>query len=385
MDIGKLKEKLERLTDPRRQWGNLRHNLEAIPVIGPATLVCDGEDFEDTEAFGREREEELRKFLELPNGIPDESTFFRVFKRIKPEELAGSLYGRLADAREGAIGAVNIDGKTIRGSGNTDRSAARVVSARAGEEEIIPGQVAAGKKSNEIAAIPKLPDLSGIKGAAVTIDAMGCQKKIAAKIRAGGGDYLLAVKDNRLTLHQDIREYFEGLETGEILDIPEDVRASEEETGHGRKERREVRTVTDIDRVAGKEDWEDLTTIIRYRCWRTVNGKQTVTDRYYISNTDTGAREYCRYLRGHWSIENRLHWCLDVVFREDAAGVACGHAPENMNVLRKMALTLLRAAPDPRTSGKKRKMTGAKRRFTAAMNPDYSLLFSLESKCRSPS
>ncbi|MDR2660058.1 MAG: ISAs1 family transposase, partial [Spirochaetaceae bacterium] len=195
----------------------------------------------------------------------------------------------------------------------------------------------------------------------------------AAKIRAGGGDYLLAVKDNRLTLHQDIREYFEGLETGKIRDIPEDVWASEEETGHGRKERREVRTVTDIDRVAGKEDGEDLTTIIRYRCRRTVNGKQTVTDRCDISNTDTDAREYCRYLRGHWSIENRLHWCLDVVFREDADWVACGHAPENMNVLRKMALTLLRAAPDPRTSGKKRKMTGPKRRFTAAMNPDYML------------
>ncbi|MDR2659683.1 MAG: transposase family protein, partial [Spirochaetaceae bacterium] len=107
MDIGKLKEKLERLTDPRRQRGNLRHNLEAVPVIGPATPVCDGEDFEDTEAFGREREEELRKFPGLTRGIPDESTFFRVFKRIKPEELSGSLYGRLADAREGAIGAVN--------------------------------------------------------------------------------------------------------------------------------------------------------------------------------------------------------------------------------------------------------------------------------------
>jgi predicted transposase YbfD/YdcC len=162
MDIGKLKEKLERVTDPRRQRGNLRYNLEAVPVIGLATLVCDGEDFEDMEVFGREREEELRKF---------------------------------------------------------------------------PGL-----------------HLSDIKGAVVTIDVMGCRKKIAAKIRAGGGDYLLVVKDNRLTPRQDIRGYFEGIEPGEIRDIPEDVRTSEEETGHGRKERREVRTVTDIDRVAGKGD-----------------------------------------------------------------------------------------------------------------------------------
>jgi hypothetical protein len=123
MDIGKLKEKLERITDPRRQWGNLRHNLEDILVIALATLLCDGEDFQDMETFGQEREEELRKFLELPDGIPDESTFFRVFRRVKPEELAGSLYEWLAEAREGKNRAVNIDGKTIRGSGNTGHSA----------------------------------------------------------------------------------------------------------------------------------------------------------------------------------------------------------------------------------------------------------------------
>ncbi|MDR3140061.1 MAG: ISAs1 family transposase [Treponema sp.] len=171
MDIGKLKERLEKIGDPRRQWGNLRHKLEDILVIGLATLVCDGEDFEDMEAFGREREKELKTFLELPHGIPDEITFFRVFKRIKPEELAGSLYGWLGGAREGRAGVVNIDGKTIRGSGNRERSALHVVSARAGEEEIILGQVAVDKKSNEITAIPKLLDLLDIKGAAVTIDA----------------------------------------------------------------------------------------------------------------------------------------------------------------------------------------------------------------------
>jgi predicted transposase YbfD/YdcC len=373
MDIEKLKERLERVADPRRQWGNLRHKLEDILVIGLTTLVCDGEDFEDMEAFGREREQELKTFLELPHGIPDESTFFRVFKRIKPAELAGSLYEWLSEAREGRVTAVNIDGKTIRGSGNKDRSALHVVSAWAGEEEIILGQVAVEEKNNEIAAIPKLLDLLDITGAVVSIDAMGCQKEIAAKIRAGGGDYLLAVKDNQPTLHRDIREYFEGLETGEIRELPEDVWISEEETGHGRKERREVRTVTDLDWMEGKQDWQDLRSIIRYRCWRTVNGEQRVTDRYYISNADMEAGECCRYLRGHWSIENQLHWRLDVVFREDAARVSCGHAPENLNIMRKIALALLRAAPDPRPSGKKRKMTGPKRRFTAAMNPGYML------------
>jgi hypothetical protein len=144
---------------------------------------------------------------------------------------------------------------------------------------------------------------------------------------------------NHPTLHQDITEYFEGLESGDIRDFPEDVWISEEETGHGRKERREVWTVTDLDWMAGKQEWQDLKTIIQYRCWRTIKGEQTVTDRYYISNGDRDAQEYYRYLRGHWSIENRLYWCLDVVFREDAAVVTKDYAPENLNILRKMALT----------------------------------------------
>jgi hypothetical protein len=171
MDIGKLKEKLERITDPRRQWGNLRHNLEDILVIALATLLCDGEDFQDRETFGQERERELKKFLELPHGIPDESTFFRVFKRVRPEELAGNLYEWLSGAREGTFTAVNIGGKTIRGSGNTEHSALHVVSAWAGEEELILGQIAVDEKSNEIKAIPKLLELLDTKGAVVTIDA----------------------------------------------------------------------------------------------------------------------------------------------------------------------------------------------------------------------
>jgi predicted transposase YbfD/YdcC len=141
----------------------------------------------------------------------------------------------------------------------------------------------------------------------------------------------------------------------------------------GRREKREVRTVTDIDWMAGKEDWLDLKTIIQYRCWRTIDGERTMTDRYYINNADMDAQECYRYLRGHWPIENQLYWCLDVIFREDASQVTSCHGPENLNILRKMALGLLRAAPDPRSSGKKRKMAGPKRRFTAAMNPGYML------------
>jgi predicted transposase YbfD/YdcC len=321
------------------------------------------------ETFGEYREAELRKFLELPNGIPDESTFSRVFKRVKPEQLSQCLYEWLAEARETAGRLVNIDGKTIRGSGDSAHNPVHVVSAWAGEEEIVLGQVAVDEKSNEITAIPKLLDLLDIKGSVVTIDAMGCQTDIAKKIREKKADYILAVKDNQPTLHEDIREYFEGLESGEIRDIPDDLWVTETEKEHGRIEKREVRVVSDIRWLSGREQWADLKSIIQYRAYRTVKGTTTKTDRYYISSSDMDADEFYRCLRGHWSIENRLHWSLDVMFREDAARVNKDHAPENLNILRKMALSLLRAAPIPEKHITR--MTGPKRRFAASMCADY--------------
>jgi predicted transposase YbfD/YdcC len=370
MDIARLKEKLEEMNDPRRQWGNIRHKLEDILVIGLVTLVCNGQDFEDMEVFGLEREAELRKFLELPGGIPGASTFFRALKRVKPAELSRYLYERLAEARELKGTLINVDGKTIRGSGDWEKKPVHAASARAGEEEIALGQVAIDEKSNEITAIPKLLDLLDVKGSVVTIDAMGCRRAIAEKIREKGADYALSVKENRPALYGDIKEYFEGLETGKIRELPEDIYKTGEERGHGRIESREARTVTDIGRLEGKKAWKDLKTITEYRCRRTENGETTVTNRYYISSAETGAEEFYRCLRGRWSIENRLHWSLDVIFREDAARTGRDHAPENLNILRKMALALLRAAPNPRQSVKK-KMTGPKRRFTASVNPDY--------------
>jgi predicted transposase YbfD/YdcC len=366
MDIVRLKEKLGEIPDPRRPWGNLRHNLVDILVIGLTTLLCNGSDFDDMEAFGREREAELRKFLELPEGIPDETTFFRVFQRVKPEALSASLYSWLAEARELQGKTVNIDGKTLRGSINNTKNAVHVVSAWAGDDEIVLGQLAVDEKSNEITAIPKLLALFDVRDAAVTIDAMGCQKEIARTIREKKGNYILAVKDNQKTLHEDIRDYFAGLEQGEIRDLPEGVWLTDEERKHGRVEQREVRTATDIDWLEGKKDWKDLTTIIQYRSWR----DGVMTDRYYISNADMEASEFYRCIRGHWSVENQLHWSLDVVFREDASRISKGHAPENLNILRKMALSLLRAAGNPWVKGK-RKMSGPKKRFVASMNPDY--------------
>jgi predicted transposase YbfD/YdcC len=304
--------------------------------------------------------------LELPGGIPDESTFFRVFQRIKPAQVSSCLYTWLAEARELQERSVNIDGKTMRGSGKGGENAVHVVSAWAGETQIVLGQLAVDEKSNEITAIPKLLDLFDIEGTTVTIDAMGCQTEIAKKIREKKGNYLLAVKDNQKTLHEGIKDYFEGLEQGQIPDLPEDVWITDEERKHGRVEQREVRTVTDIGWFENKSAWKDLNTIIQYRCWR--NGE--MSDRYYISNADMSALEFYHCIRGHWSIENRLRWSLGMVFGEDASQVSKGNAPENLNILRKMALSLLRAAANPREIGKK-KMSGPKKRFVASLNPNY--------------
>ncbi|MDR2631307.1 MAG: ISAs1 family transposase [Spirochaetaceae bacterium] len=252
MDIGGLTERIREIPDPRRAWGNIRHKREDIFVIGLATFLCGGEDFEDMEQFGLSREQELRQFLELPHGIPDESTFFRVFTRVNSEALGRSVNEWLVEAKGGSGEAVSIDGKTIRGSKCGERPAVHMVSAWAGDKEIVLGQVAVDEKSNEITAIPRLLELLDIRGATVSIDAMGCQKEIAAGIRKKDAEYVLAVKENQPTLYQDIKEYFEGMEGGQIKELPDDIWETGEERGHGRTEKREVRTVTELSWLEGK-------------------------------------------------------------------------------------------------------------------------------------
>jgi len=190
MRISKLKEELKGITDPRRRWGNKRHKLEDILIIGLCSVISCGEDFVDMEEFGRDREEWLRGFLELPNGIPDSDTFRRVYERIEPNALAKSLNKWLDNTGNAGGRNVNIDGKTICGSASTEHKAYHVVSAWVSENSITLGELAVAEKSNEITAIPELLDLIDIDGDIVTIDAMGCQADIAQKIRERGADYV---------------------------------------------------------------------------------------------------------------------------------------------------------------------------------------------------
>jgi predicted transposase YbfD/YdcC len=249
-----------------------------------------------------------------------------------------------------------------------------VVSAWIGEHGLTLGQLTTEEKSNEIKAVPKLLDILDVSGDVVTADAMSCQKEIAKKIREKGADYILAAKENQQGLYEDIKDYFEGMESGEIGEMPDDVWQGEEEKGHGRVERRDIRTVTGLEWLGNREAWEDLKTIVQYRTFRREKGKETVqTDRYYISSGDFTAEECLNYIRGHWSIENQLHWMLDIVFREDECRVRTGNGALNLNILRKLALHRLR-----KMKMEKKRVSAKRRMMHAALDTNclYEALFS---------
>ncbi len=359
MEIEKLKNEIKEIDDPRRSWGNKRHMLEDILIIGLCSVTSCGEDFVDMEEFGRDREEWLRGFLELPNGIPDSDTFRRVFERIEPSALAKCLNNWLDKARHSGGRNINIDGKTQCGSGNTEHSAYHVLSAWVEENTITLGELAVEDKHNEITAIPELLDMIDITGDIVTIDAIGCQTEIAAKIRDKAADYVLALKDNQATLHADVKEYFDWIERDHPKSEVCDSWKSGPEKGHGRIETREILTAS-AGWLEGRAQWKDLQTVIQYRCTREIDGVKTVSVRHYISSFETSAEDFGAIIRGHWSIENQLHWMLDVVFREDDARARKDNSPLNMNILRKIALAILKKTTVDRLSTRKKMMKAAR-------------------------
>jgi len=346
MKIQALIEKAENIQDPRRQYGYLQHKLVTIIVIAFCAIICGAEDFEDIETFGKSRKEWLERFLELPNGIPDKDTFRRVFERINPSEVAECLYGWL-DNRDCKGKTVNIDGKTICGSKNADHKAYHVVSAWVSENQITLGEVTVDEKSNEITAIPKLLDLVDVYGATVTIDAMGCQTDIAKKIIEKEADYCLGLKGNQTNLHEDVRLYFENL--------PAEQCTVTKEKDHGRIEKREYFLETDIDWMPQKADWTGLNAIgaVKSTVWE--KDIQRVETRYFIT-TLSDVDRFADAVRKHWSIENQLHWQLDVTFGEDSARARKDNSPLNWNVMRKTALPLLRNADVGKKQSIKRKM-----------------------------
>lgn len=341
-------EKLEKVTDTRRQWGNLRHKLVDIIFIGLVSVICGGTDFEHMEDTGHGKYEWFKKYLELPNGIPDSDTFRRVFERIDPKEL-GEVLRDLVEVKGSTVA---IDGKTICGSGNDKHKAYHVVSAWVAEHQITLGQLATEEKSNEVTAIPELLDMLDVKGSTVTIDAMGCQKQIAAKICEKKADYVLGLKGNQASLLSDVKLYFET-EVSTCKD-----RTFEKD--HGRIEEREYYLETGIDWLSQRADWANLRGIgmVRTSVTNLKTGESTQECRYFITSL-TDIRRFANAVRKHWSIESQLHWQLDVSFGEDAARARKDNSPLNLNILRKQALSLLNQADFGKRVSLRRKMSRA--------------------------
>ena len=309
------------------------------------------------EAFGKSRQKYLAKFLELPNGIPDSDTFRRVFEKLNPSELSSCLINWISVERN-SRGTVAIDGKTICGSGNNKHRAYHVVSAFAAENQLTLGEICVEEKTNEITAVPELLDLIDVKGDIVTADAMSCQKKIAEKIIDKKADYTIGLKQNQPTLYKDAEDYFKEFS----VDIPSKTTI---EKGHGRIEKREYQLLTDLSRLEQKDEWKGLNALGCARSTITENGETRKFTRYFITSL-TDLEAFADSVRKHWSIENQLHWCLDVIFREDASRARKNNSPLNLNVLRKIALNLVSQAQYKRIS-KKRLM------FRAALEPTLFL------------
>lgn len=363
MDIRKLQESVKVVTDPRRSWGNLRHKLEDILIIGLCSVICQGEDFEDMELFGLERKEWLTQFLELPHGIPDSDTFRRVFERVNPQELSKWLNNWLETERKSGGRLVSVDGKTICGSGNSEHKAYHVVSAWVGEHGITLGELQVGEKTNEITRVPELLDILDIKGDIVTADAMSCQKTIAAKVKEKEADYIFALKGNQSTMEQEVKAYFDDLPQNQEEKGRTASWTSPTEKGHGRVEKRTV-TVAPCDWFQDKSLWKGLTSFVRVQREVTTETGKITFERFYISSLNKTPEEFCALIRGHWSIENQLHWCLDVIFGEDSSRARKDNSPLNMNVLRKTALSLIKTVD----LGKRISLT--KKRYMAALSPN---------------
>lgn len=331
------------LTD-RRTDINKRHKLIDIVTISICAVLCGADTWDEIEEFGDSRHEWLHSFLELPHGIPSHDTFNRVFCLLCPEEFRRCFLGWIRTVLPAfPDDVVAIDGKTLRRShGASDSPAIHMVSAWANSHRMVLGQIKTETKSNEITAIPQLLQTLDLSGSTVTIDAMGCQKAIAEQIIKQGADYVLSLKGNQGTLLNDIELFFQ--EIGQRC--PTDVHPTRHETTdaeHGRIEIRRYCAVEDIDWLTQRHPWAGLRSIAMVVSERQLPSKTTTDTRYFISSLPGDATRIAEAIRAHWGIENRLHWVLDVAFREDLSRIRKDHAPQNFAILRHIALNLIRS------------------------------------------
>lgn len=361
--VGSLKKYFARLPDPRVR-GRTRHRLVDIVVLAICGVIANCDDWPDIALFARKREAWFRRFLALPHGIPSHDTFARVFAHLDPCAFERCCIGWLqAVAGLLGLGHIAIDGKALCGSAGSQLGPLHLVSAWATQANLMLGQRAVDGKSNEITAIPQLLALLDLKGALVTLDAMGCQTAIAQAIVEGGGDYVLTVKGNQEHLLADIQSTVERALDGNLpANVVETYTTTE--YAHGRQEERSYVVIHDVEGIRDRAAWAKLTSVGMCYRERTVAGKTSTEVRYFIgSRRQMRARKYARLLRDHWCVENNLHWQLDISFGEDASRIQERHAAENFALLRRLALGLLKQ--------NRAKQSIARKRKEAALDPGF--------------
>lgn len=356
-----LVEHFSSIKDPRIDRTK-KHKLSDIIVLAICAVICGADDWESIAMICEEKADWFEKFLELPNGIPSPDTFARVFSRISPQEFEKCFVSwtqTIAKIVRGEI--ISIDGKRVCGSYDSasEKAAIHMVSAWAHDNKLVLGQIKVDDKSNEITAIPKLLEMLDIAGCIVTIDAMGCQKEIAEKIISKKGDYLFGLKGNQGHTHEAVRQFFDT----------NTVKAKEQlhttiDGDHGRIEQREY-TVAKAEVILDLPVWPGINSVAKVRSqveYR--DGRVTVEERFYITSLPPTAKTIAKAIRGHWGIENTLHWTLDVQFGEDDSRIRKDHAPENFSRLRRLTVNMLKAE-------KSLKRGIQKKRMMCLMKEDY--------------
>jgi len=365
-----LLEHFATVPDPRVNRTR-RHKLIDILAIAICAVIGGANNWVEVAKFGEAKEAWLRAFLELPNGIPSHDTFGRVFARLDPEAFSRCFAAWVEAVREATKGqVVAIDGKSVRGSRDSvrGRAAIHMVSAWAAHNRLTLGQVKVDEKSNEITAIPELLQALDLAGCIVTIDAMGCQRAIAQEVVEQEADYVLAVKANQARLQEELEDLFQAAQQYEFQGVPHDY-ARTVEKGHGRIETRECWATSDrscLGYLSKGAQWPELRTVAMVRRQRRLLGREETTEEvaYYISSLEADASKILEAVRTHWSVESSLHWSLDVTFREDDCRVRIGHGPENLCLIRRFALSLLK-----RDTSKKGSLNT--KRLLAAWDHDY--------------
>ena len=340
----RLLEHFKPLEDPRAEH-LLEHQLLDIIGLTICAVICGADTWVDIEQYGKAKESWLSVFLELPNGIPSHDTIARLFAALNPVALQDcflSWVKAIAQLNEGEV--IAIDGKTLRHSYDQggSKGAIHMVSAWASQNRLVLGQVKVDETSNEITAIPQLLKVLDLNGCIVTIDAMGAQKEIAQQIIAGGGDYVLSLKGNQGNLHEDVEQLFAWTRKIQFENVPHEFHQTLD-GGHGRIEIRRHWLLDNVEHLIDAHLWSGLKRVGLVESERRLTGQApTLEQRYYLLSLDGDVERFAQSVRSHWGIENQLHWVLDMAFNEDASRVRKDHAPENLALIRHVAVNLLR-------------------------------------------